>query len=180
MQVLSAPWPEYKTLLSVESTKLLNIGRRASLAWAVARSRRFRALVDESVTKCPWVRPAMDRHPILFRPLMSMFLDPRLSLRQLFTYYSYDLEFTSTHINRALPNFFPLNLKEPLWINFFQELGAQPMPDGNWDVPLTLQARKIADAPSRKRAMYKRRFTLIAGLRDEVGTFLTKFIPAAT
>ncbi len=305
MQPLTAPWPEYKTLLAVESTKLLNIGRRARLAWAVARSRRFRTLVDESVTRCPWVRPAMDRHPILFRPLMSMFLDPRLSLRQLFTYYSYDLEFTSTHINRALPNFFPLNLKEPLWINqvhgyavylsmnlahpqeglwqlslrnstqtqlfsicfsilpgptifigsvqggrsddstnlvdlirlatkdfegmrphfllfdvvrtlaavwkiekltgianrnqlkihsnsknaravqfsydnFFQELGAQPMPDGNWDVPLTLHVREITNTPSRKRAMYKRRFTLIAGLRDEVGVFLTKFLPAAT
>src|ERR1700676_4750319 len=106
MQQLSAPWPEYRTLLAVNKTKILNIGRRMRLAWGVERSKKFRSLVDEAVSRCPWVRPAMDRHPILFRPLMSRFLDPRLSSRQLFTYYAHDLEFTSTHINRAFPNFF--------------------------------------------------------------------------
>jgi uncharacterized protein VirK/YbjX len=298
MQPLSAPWPEYRTLLAVENTKILNIGRRMRLAWAVARSKRFRSLINEAVLRCPWVRPAMDRHPILFRPLMSMFLDPRLSSQQLFTYYAHDLEFTSTHINRTFPKFFPLHLSGPLWIDrvqgysvdlsmnlahpqeglwqlslrssnqtrlfsvcfsilpgprifigsvqggrsgdgvnltdlirtatkdfegmrphfllfdvvrtlaanwaiekltgianrnqlkghshsknskavrfsydtFFRELGARPTRDGNWDVPLTLHAREIADAPSRKRAMYRRRFTRIAGLRAEVSAFLT-------
>jgi uncharacterized protein VirK/YbjX len=290
------PWPEYKTLLAVDRTKILNIGRRVRLAWAVERSKRFRTLVDEAVLRCPWVRPAMNRHPILFRPLMSMFLDPRLSARQSFTYYAHDLEFTSTHINRAFPNFFPLALNEPLWIDrvhgysvdlsmnlahpqeglwrlslksanqtrlfsmcfsvlpgpmifigsvqggrshggvnladlirsatkdfegmrphfllfdvvrtlaaswkiesltgvanrnqlkarsrsqnakavrfsydaFFQELGAGRLRDGNWDVPLTLQAREITDAPARKRAMYRRRFALMAGLREQVSAF---------
>jgi uncharacterized protein VirK/YbjX len=296
----STPWPEYRTLLAVEKTKILNIGRRMRIAWAVGRSRKFRPLVDEAVSRCPWVRTVMDRHPILFRPLMSMFLDPRLTSRQAFTYYAHDIEFTSTHINRAFPNFFPLNLCEPLWIDrvhgysvrlsmnlahpqeglwqltlrssnqtrlfsmcfsilpgpmifigsvqggrsddgvnltdlirsatkdfegmrphfllfdvvrtlavnwkierltgianrnqlkarshskhakdvrfsydtFFQELGARRMHDGNWDVPLILQAREIADAPSRKRAMYRRRFTLMTGLREEVSAFLTGF-----
>jgi uncharacterized protein VirK/YbjX len=295
MQQLSAPWPERRTLLAIEKTKILNIGRRLRLAWAVERSKTLRPLVDESVQRCPWVRPAMDRYPILFRPLMSRFLDPRLRSRQLFTYYAHDLEFTSTHINRAFPNFFPFNLSEPLWIDrahdyvvdlsmnlahpqeglwqlslrtsnqtrlfsmcfsivpgprifvgsvqggrsddgvnladlirtatkdfegmrphfllfdvlrtlaaiwnveritgianrhqlkahshskhaqavrfsydsFFQELGASRMHDGNWDVALTSQTRGIADAPSRKRAMYRRRFILMARLRDEVST----------
>jgi uncharacterized protein VirK/YbjX len=296
MQQLCTPWPEYGTLLAIDKTKILNIGRRLRLAWAVERSKKFRSLVDEAVSRCPWVRPVLDRHPILFRPLMSMFLDPRLSSRQLFTYYAHDLEFTSTHINRAFPNFFPLTLSEPLWIDrvhgysvdlsmnlahpqeglwqlslrsanqtrlfsicisilpgpmifigsvqggrsddsvkladlirsatkdfegmrphfllfdvvrtlaaswkiesltgianrnqlkahshsknakavrfsydaFFQELGAKRMHDGNWDVPLAPQAREIADAPSRKRAMYRRRCTLMTGLREEVSAF---------
>jgi uncharacterized protein VirK/YbjX len=249
----------------------------------------------------------MDRHPILFRPLMSKFLDPRLRSSHLFTCYAHDLGFTSTHIHRAFPKFFPLNLSETLWIDrvhgysvdlsmnlahpqeglwqlslrnsnqtrlfsmcfsilpgpvifigsvqggrsndsanfadlirsatkdfegmrphyllfdvvrtlaaswniesltgiaernqlkrhshsksakavrfsydtFFKELGARPTRDGNWDVPLTLPAREIADAPSRKRAMYRRRFTLIAGLREEVSAFLTGFgsVPGAS
>jgi uncharacterized protein VirK/YbjX len=298
MQQLSAPWPAYRTLLAVEKTKILNIGRRVRLAWAVERSKRFRSLVNDAVVRCPWIRPAMHRHPILFRPLMSKFLDPRSSTRQLFTNYAYDLEFTSTHINQAFRNFFPLHLSEPLWIDrihgysidlsmnlthpqeglwqlslkssnqtrlfstcfsvlpgptifigavqggrsdddvnlgdlirsatkdfegmrphfllfdvirtlaavwnvwkltgianrnqlkahsrsknarcvrfsydaFFQELGARLSRDGNWDVPLTLNARAIADAPSRKRAMYRRRSRLIAELRNEVSAFLT-------
>jgi uncharacterized protein VirK/YbjX len=293
MRQLGAPWPECRALLAVEKTKVLNIGRRVRLAWTVERSKRFRSIVDESVLRCPWVRPALDRHPILFRPLTSMFLDPRFSSRQVFTYYAHDLEFTSTHINRAFPKFFPLHLNEPLWIDrvhgyavdlsmnlahpqeglwqlslrnsnqtrlfamcfsilpgpmifigsvqggrsgdgvnltdlirtatrdfegmrphfllfdvvrtlvanwaierltgianrhqlkghshsknakavrfsydtFFQELGARRTRDGNWDIPLTLHAREIADAPSRKRAMYRRRVTLIAELREDV------------
>jgi uncharacterized protein VirK/YbjX len=300
MQQPSTLWPEYRTLLAVDKTKILNIGRRMRLAWAVERSKKFRSLIDGAVLRCPWVRSAMDRHPILFRPLMSRFLDPRLSSRQLFTYYAHDLEFTSTHINRAFPNFFSDNLSERLWIDqahgysvdlsmnlahpqeglwqlslrspnqtrlfsmcfsilpgpmifvgsvqggrsddsvnladlirsatkdfegmrphfllfdvvrtlaanwkiesltgianrnqlkahshsknaravrfsydtFFHELGATRMHDGNWDVPLTLQAREIADAPSRKRAMYRRRITLMTGLREQVSAFLTGF-----
>jgi uncharacterized protein VirK/YbjX len=58
---------------------------------------------------------------------------------------------------------------------FFHELGAIRMHDGNWDVPLTLQAREIADAPSRKRAMYRRRISLMTGLREQVSAFLTGF-----
>ncbi len=53
--------------------------------------------------------------------------------------------------------------------SFFQELGGSRMRDGNWDVPATLPVRDISDAPCRKRAMYRRRFALIAGLRNAVG-----------
>ena len=297
MQQLSTPWPEYRTLLALEKTKILNLGRRVRLAWAIERSKSLRLLVDDTLLRCPWVRSAMDRHPILFRPLMSKFLDPRFSSRQLFTIYAHDLEFTSTRINQAFPKFFPLNLTEPLWIDgvhrysvhismnlahpqeglwelslrsadqirlfsmcfsilpgpaifigsvqggrsddkvnltelirvatkelegmrphfflfdvlrtlainwkierltgiadrnqlkrhsssknaqavrfsydeFFQALGASVARDGNWTVPLAPQARQISEVPSRKRAMYRRRSALLAGLRERISSSL--------
>ncbi|MGO9993603.1 MAG: DUF535 family protein [Steroidobacteraceae bacterium] len=290
---LSAPWPKYATLLAVDKTRILNIGRRLRLAWAIWRTQRFRTAVDETVAQCPWVRQTMNNHPILFRPLTSDFLDSRLTRQTLFEWYAHDLEFTSTRIHGAIPSFFPLRLharlsenslrryavdvdmnldhpQEGLWRlslrcpdhsrlfticfsiipgptifigavqggrsteasniperirlatkdfdgvrphfllfdvvralavvwrveaicgvsnqhqlkahssskhanavrfsydAFFQELGARSTCDGNWDVPTTACDRKIADAPSKKRAMYRRRIALLNELRSEV------------
>jgi uncharacterized protein VirK/YbjX len=294
---LSAPWPKYAALLAVDNTRILNIGRRLRLAWAIRRTRRFRTAVDETVAKCPWVQRTMRNHPILFRPLTSRFLDSRFTRQTLFQSYAHDLEFTSTRIHWAFPSFFPLRLharlsanslrryavdvdmnldhpQEGLWRlslrcpdhlrlfaicfsiipgptifigavqggrsteassiperirlatkdfegvrpnfllfdvvralaalwrvesicgvsnrhqlkahsssmhanavrfsydAFFQELGARPRCDGNWDVPTSACDRRIADAPSKKRAMYRRRFALLNELRSEVRTSL--------
>ena len=115
MQQLSAPWPEYRTLLAVDKTKILNWNIESLTG--IANRNQLKAHSHSKNAKA--VR------------------------------FSYDA--------------------------FFHELGAIRMHDGNWNVPLALQAREIADAPSRKRAMYKRRFTLMTGLREQVSAFLTGF-----
>jgi uncharacterized protein VirK/YbjX len=112
---LAAPWPSYKTFLAIDKTKILNFGRRIMVALALGRSMRWRSTVDGTISRCPWARPALAKYPILFRPLLSGFLDARSSVRRRFEHYSHDLEFTSARLHAAFPNFFPVNLSAILW-----------------------------------------------------------------
>jgi uncharacterized protein VirK/YbjX len=57
---------------------------------------------------------------------------------------------------------------------FFQDLGGARRPDGNWDVPPVAAERRREDVPSRKRAMYRRRFGLLRALRASVGERLVR------
>jgi uncharacterized protein VirK/YbjX len=56
---------------------------------------------------------------------------------------------------------------------FFQELGGMATIDGLWTIPTRSVNRDIADAPSRKRAMYRRRNGLLDHLRETVTGKLT-------
>jgi hypothetical protein len=60
---------------------------------------------------------------------------------------------------------------------FFQDLGAVDMVDGLWTIPTIFADRDVSDAPSRKRAMYRRRRVLLDQLR---GTIRSKLKVANT
>ena len=115
MHPVAAPWPEYQTLLAVDRTRLFNLGRRLRLAFMIRRTRPLRDVVDLAVTRCPWLCPVMNRHPILFRPLLSRFLDARVGRRAAFSHYAHDLEFVASRLRAALPWFFPTALEATLW-----------------------------------------------------------------
>jgi hypothetical protein len=57
----------------------------------------------------------MRRHPILFQPLVSHYLDQRFTLAERFAAYAHDLEFSATRIHRAFPNFFRGSIRQPMW-----------------------------------------------------------------
>ena len=68
---------------------------------------------------------------------------------------------------------------------FFAQLDGELDSDGNWSIPLRAAERQIRDAPSRKRAMYRRRITLISNILESIGarlavarSFQTESIPA--
>jgi uncharacterized protein VirK/YbjX len=292
-----APWPTFETLLAVDRTRFLNFGRRLRLGWAMSRTHRHQGIVDKAVASCPWVWRTLKCHPILFRPLTSGFLDARLSHQRRVEVFAHDLRFTSTHVQRAFPNFFPIDLQALLWADstnryalvldlnldhpqeglwrlslqhvgerifsvcfsvlpgpeifiggvqggrstacanmvdriraatktfegirphfllvevirtlaaawnvktmrgtpsrlqlkvrssgrgsagvrfsydeFFQDLGAVATPDGLWAIPTATMDRDIADVPTRKRAMYRRRRVLFEHLRTTVTSKLT-------
>jgi uncharacterized protein VirK/YbjX len=51
---------------------------------------------------------------------------------------------------------------------FWLESGGAAASDGNWRVPCTPRQHNIADVPSRKRAMYRRRIVMMEGVRDSI------------
>ena len=117
---LAAPWPSYATLLAVDRTRLSNVGRRFRLKWAMSRIRRYQDVVDAAVRSSPWVWKTLQRHPILFRPLTSGFLDARLNNQCRAEAFAYDLRFTSTYVQGAFPRFFPTQLQAPLCVDLPQ------------------------------------------------------------
>lgn len=52
--------------------------------------------------------------------------------------------------------------------NFWAELGGTQRPDGYWQLPLQVAPRDLAEVPSRKRAMYRRRQALLEALRQSI------------
>ena len=113
--VLAAPWPSVAAQLAVDRTRRLNIGRRIRLWVTHCRIGSNRRQVDAAVERCPWIRPVLARHVILFRPLMRRFLDPRWDAGERFKAYAHDLEFTSTRLHARFPAFFPDKLRTLLW-----------------------------------------------------------------
>jgi uncharacterized protein VirK/YbjX len=81
------------------------------------RTHCHQGIIDEAVARCPWLWPTLDRHPILFRPLTAGFLDARLSYQRRMEVFAHDLRFTSTHVKRAFPRFFPNDLQALLWVH---------------------------------------------------------------
>jgi uncharacterized protein VirK/YbjX len=51
---------------------------------------------------------------------------------------------------------------------FWQESGATQRPDGHWQLPLVLAMRGPEDVPSKRRAMYRRRQSLLAQVESQV------------
>lgn len=51
---------------------------------------------------------------------------------------------------------------------FWTEVGATPHPTGNWSVPLDVDQRPLADVPAKRRAMYRRRYEMLAQLESAV------------
>lgn len=123
-----ARWPTYAELLALEGTRLLNVGRRLRLAWALLRGRSWRPVVHAAVRRHPFLRPILAQHPVLFRPLLAQFLDPRLGAGMRHVAFAHDLEFTGGRIHEAVPGFFPAALKTTLWTD----------PSGAWTVELAL------------------------------------------
>jgi uncharacterized protein VirK/YbjX len=56
---------------------------------------------------------------------------------------------------------------------FWLESGATPRPDGNWHLASAQRQPRLEDVPSRKRAMYRRRFALMDGLRHSIASRLS-------
>jgi len=287
------PWPSYSRVLAIEHTGPYNIGRRLRFAWVMLRSRALLRKVEQAIALCPWILPALHRHPNLLSPLTSGFLRSRNSLRQRFEWFSHDLKFTVPRIWRQWPRFFHGELGTALWQDelkgyrvdltlnvahpreglwqlslrtpghaqlfslrfsvlpgpvvfigavqgacqsefasvpelirdatrdlhglrppfllfevlralaqgwrieriegvateshvkyrrgkrssniqfsydqYFRELGAERTPEGNWRVSTRAPERTLADVPSRKRAMYRRRFELLQNVRASAG-----------
>jgi uncharacterized protein len=51
---------------------------------------------------------------------------------------------------------------------FWTEVGGTQQGDGNWDLPLAVPQRPIEDVPSKRRAMYRRRYALLEALTASV------------
>jgi len=261
------------------------------------RSRRWRPLVDYVLKGRPLVAAAFASHPILFRPLLSDYLDARIPTRDRYLNFAHDLAFTAHRLQRSFPGFFPTRLEQTLWTDsglhyalvlalnvrdpqeglwrlslrdgggatvfhasfailpggrlfigavqganhgamgdapaavraatkhfdglrppflllhglrriaavwgigamigvstrnqltacagrdkraavrfsydrYFLEAGAQPSPCGNWALPTAPLAKPLADVPSRKRAMYRRRLLLLRHLDERIGSLL--------
>lgn len=157
---LAAPWPSYETLLAVNRTTLLNVGRRLRLGWALHRTRQYRGAVNDAVARCPWVRQTLSNNPILFRPLMVGFLDLRWSRVRQFEAYAADLRFTSTYIHSALPGFFPNRLRECLWKNASHQYAVYL--DLNLDHPQEGLWRLSLSSPNHPR-LFSISFSIIPG-----------------
>lgn len=54
------------------------------------------------------------------------------------------------------------------YVGFWQEQGGQRAADGHWTLPLALPLRAAADMPAQKRAMYRRRQSLLDGMAARV------------
>jgi hypothetical protein len=63
------------------------------------------------------------------------------------------------------------------YATFWQEQGGQMGQDGHWHLPLTLASRSLQDTPSQKRAMYRRRQTMLASLDASIAQGLGQ-VPA--
>jgi len=154
-------------MLAVDNTRILNVGRRLRLAWAINQTRRLRFVVDDAVARCPWVRATLVQHPILFRPLTSGFLDLRLSRKEQFESFAHDLDFTSTLIHREVSGFFPATLFLRLWqdpLNGYAvdlNMNLDHPQEGLWTVAL--------HDPHQPR-LFRICFSVIAGPRLFVGS----------
>jgi uncharacterized protein VirK/YbjX len=115
----------------------------------MSRTHRHQGIVDKAVASCPWVWPTLDCHPILFRPLTSGFLDARLSYQRRVEVFAHDLRFTSTHVQRAFPGFFPNDLQAHLWVDTTQhyalvlDLNLDHPQEGLWRLSLRGAGERI-------------------------------------
>ena len=51
---------------------------------------------------------------------------------------------------------------------FWQEQGGELAADGHWTLPLQAAVRPLADVPSQKRAMYRRRQAMLQGMSQSI------------
>lgn len=51
---------------------------------------------------------------------------------------------------------------------FWTDASGTPAPDGNWRLPAAVPMRPIEDVPTRRRAMYRRRYAMLDSLSDSV------------
>jgi uncharacterized protein VirK/YbjX len=72
-------------------------------------------LVDEAVLECPAINLALAQHPVLFRPLVTRFLNADFTLYDRFQAFAHDLAFTATRIHRSFPDFLLETLTQRLW-----------------------------------------------------------------
>ena len=54
------------------------------------------------------------------------------------------------------------------YTGFWQEHGGAMAADGHWTLPLQAVQRPLADVPSQKRAMYRRRYALLQGMAQSI------------
>lgn len=114
-QVVRAPWPSVGVLLAMRQTQWLNVGRRCRFYWIALRSRYWRLPVDDAVARCPAIGVALKKHPVLFRPLVSRFLNANFTLKDRFHAFAHDLSFTANRIHRSSPEVLLESSKGLLW-----------------------------------------------------------------
>jgi uncharacterized protein VirK/YbjX len=56
---------------------------------------------------------------------------------------------------------------------FWTEAGGQRTPDGNWNIPQQTVRRALAEVPSQKRSMYRRRFAMLDAASSGLSAALT-------
>jgi hypothetical protein len=61
---------------------------------------------------------------------------------------------------------------------FWMERGAVRSRDGNWRLPFALETRSLADVPTKRRAMYRRRYDMLTQLENAL-TSLSKHVQVA-
>jgi uncharacterized protein VirK/YbjX len=54
------------------------------------------------------------------------------------------------------------------YAEFWRELGGEVTEDGNWRLPLENTLRPLEEVPTKRRAMYRRRYALLAGMVEQV------------
>jgi uncharacterized protein VirK/YbjX len=52
---------------------------------------------------------------------------------------------------------------------FWTDASGTVLPDGNWALPVVVPQRPIEDVPSKRRAMYRRRYALLEEMVREAG-----------
>jgi uncharacterized protein VirK/YbjX len=56
---------------------------------------------------------------------------------------------------------------------FWQDCSGAPLPDGNWELPVEVPRRPLEDVPSKRRAMYRRRYALLDALAADAAAGLS-------
>ena len=56
---------------------------------------------------------------------------------------------------------------------FWSVAAGTPLPDGNWQLPVSVPRRPIEDVPAKRRAMYRRRYALLESLANMAKTALS-------
>jgi len=61
---------------------------------------------------------------------------------------------------------------------FWLELGAEQRADGHWSLPVQVAERPLDEVPSKRRAMYRRRYEMLAGVQASLDQALGVTTPA--
>lgn len=59
------------------------------------------------------------------------------------------------------------------YAGFWAEAGGVTLGDGNWQIPVAVPQRPMDDVPSKRRAMYRRRYALLAEVAAQVAQAMT-------
>jgi len=56
---------------------------------------------------------------------------------------------------------------------FWIELGGSAADDANWKLPLAVPQRPLAEVPSKRRAMYRRRYSMLDAMVEQMIAFVS-------
>ncbi len=63
---------------------------------------------------------------------------------------------------------------------FWIDIGAKPHPSGNWHIPIAVETRALEAVPAKRRAMYRRRYDMLAQLEDAIVSLQPHADPSAS